>query len=148
VALSQLRSRFSSRRILPMTACLFAIVGVQPALAQTIGPPPAKRRFTPSTDFSLGVFGQLTPVRTPISTTPGFPGVEIVQTTQGASPSAGVLATVHQSFKPWLGYNVNFGYSRFPETTLSVAPSSRMPQPSLRRTPIFLNNRSGPIGMS
>jgi opacity protein-like surface antigen len=115
LALSQFRSRFSSRRILPMTACLFAVVGLQPALAQTVGPPPAKSKFIPSTNLSLGVFGQLTPVRTPISTTPGFDGVGIMQTTQGASPSAGVLATVHQSFKPWLGYNVNFGYSRFTE---------------------------------
>jgi opacity protein-like surface antigen len=115
LALSQLRFRFPPRRIFPMTACLLAIVGVQPVFAQAVDPPPAKRKFTPSTDFSLGVFGQLTPVRTPIRTTPGFDGVEIMQTTQGVSPSAGVLATVHQSFKPWLGYNLNFGYSRFTE---------------------------------
>ena len=58
-----------------------------------------------------------------------------MQTTQGASPSAGVLATVHQSFKPWVGYSVNFGYSRFTENYsfgsafISNAPT-KLPQNS------------------
>lgn len=39
----------------------------------------------------------------------------IEQQTEGTSLSAGVLGTFHQSFRPWLGYNVNLGYSRFSE---------------------------------
>ena len=42
-------------------------------------------------------------------------GVFTTQTTQGTSPSPGVLGTLHESFKPWLGYNVNFDYTRFSE---------------------------------
>ena len=42
-------------------------------------------------------------------------GQSIFQKTQGTSASAGVLATFHQQFKPWLGYNVNAGNSRFTE---------------------------------
>ncbi len=37
------------------------------------------------------------------------------QRTQGTSPSTGVLGTLHQSFRPWLGHNVNLGYTRFSE---------------------------------
>ncbi|MBW4040259.1 MAG: hypothetical protein HIU91_15660 [Acidobacteria bacterium] len=33
-------------------------------------------------------------------------------TTQSLSPSAGVFTTFRQSFKPWLGYSVNLGYTR------------------------------------
>jgi opacity protein-like surface antigen len=115
LALSRLGSHCASFRVLPVTTCLLAIVGIQPALAQTANSQVAKKKFTPQIDFSLGAFGELTTVRTPIRSTPGLDGVEIMQTTQGASPSAGVLATGHQSFSPWLGYNVNFGYGRFTE---------------------------------
>jgi opacity protein-like surface antigen len=112
---SQSVSRFSSLKLATVTACLLAVVGIQSALAQTADSLIAKKKFTPQTDLSLGAFGELTPVRTPVTTTPNFYGVGIMQTTQGSSPSAGLLATFHQSFRPWLGYNVNFGYSRFTE---------------------------------
>jgi opacity protein-like surface antigen len=51
--------------------------------------------------------------RTPVTATVDLFGVNSTQTTQGTSPSAGVLGTFHQAPKPWLGYNVNVGYSRF-----------------------------------
>lgn len=68
-----------------------------------------------STDLSLGAFGQLTPTRMPTTNSSSFVGDYRTQTTQGTSLSAGVLGTFHQSFKSWLGYNVNLGYSRFSE---------------------------------
>ena len=52
----------------------------------------------------------------PTSTTVfSLSGTDYTQTTQGTAPSAGGLATFHQSFKPWLGYNANFGFTRFTE---------------------------------
>lgn len=55
-----------------------------------------------------------------------------MQTTQGTSPSAGVLGTFHQSLRPWLGYNVNLGYSRFSENYshgFAYIPNSNQPPP-------------------
>ena len=71
---------------------------------------------TPSSgiDFSLGTFGQLTPARSPTSVSYDA-GTLTIQSIQGTSSSAGILGAIHQSFKPWLGYGVNFGYSRFSE---------------------------------
>lgn len=107
-------SRFTSR-VLRASVCAFAFIGVLPALSQTIGSHTVKQTFTPSTDLSLGVFGQLTPSRIPVATSVFSSGTGVTQTTQGTSPSAGVLGTFHQSVRPWLGYNVNIGYSRFSE---------------------------------
>jgi opacity protein-like surface antigen len=66
-------------------------------------------------DVSLGVFGQLTPSRTPTETITQSAGTSFIQSIQGTSASAGVLGTFHQSFGRWLGYSVNLGYSRFTE---------------------------------
>jgi len=54
-----------------------------------------------------------------------------------------VLGVVHQQFKPWLGYNVNFGYSRFSEN-YSMGSSFTSPGPpysagSLRQGSIGTN---------
>lgn len=73
-----------------------------------------KAKFGTVSDFSLGMFGQLTPARTPTAVSYDA-GTLITQTIQGTSSSAGILGTFHQSFARWLGYNVNFGYSRFSE---------------------------------
>jgi opacity protein-like surface antigen len=76
---------------------------------------PTHKKNAPSLDISLGISGQLTGTRIPTTTIQDEFGVRRTQTTQGTSPSAGVLGTIHQSFKPWLGYNVNLGYTRFSE---------------------------------
>jgi opacity protein-like surface antigen len=74
------------------------------------------RAFTPGIDLSLGVFGQFTATRIPTSTEVYSNSVAAFsQVTQSTSLSGGGLATLHQSFTPWLGYNVNFGYTRFTE---------------------------------
>ncbi len=51
----------------------------------------------------------------PTTISPYTGGATTTQNTQAASSSPGVFGTFHQSFKPWLGYNVNFGYTRFSE---------------------------------
>ncbi len=89
-------------------------------------------------DVSIGGFGQLTATRMPVSTSIySLTGTGFTQVTQGAAPSAGVLGTFHQSFRPWLGYNVNFRYTRLtehysngnrfiPNSTLGLSPSSSL----------------------
>ncbi len=59
------------------------------------------------TSVSLGGFAQFTATRltTPANTF----------TTESIDPSAGILGTVRQSFKPWLGYSINMGYTRASE---------------------------------
>ena len=83
--------------------------------AQSAPPPATDPKFTPETDISLGVFGQLTPTRTSLQNDDTRDSSNVLEKMQGASPSAGVLGVVHQAFSLWLGYNVNLGYSRFPE---------------------------------
>ena len=118
-------SSFLPFRVLTLTICIVATAGIKPAAAQTSDPQPAatstppKARFVPTTDISVGIFGQLTPTRIQTSSEtdsmPADNGEPYIQATQGTSASAGVLGTFHQQFKPWLGYNVNLGYSRFTE---------------------------------
>jgi opacity protein-like surface antigen len=77
---------------------------------------PKPGAFTPDIDLSLGVFGQFTATRIPTSTQVYSNSLAAFsQVTQSTSLSGGGLATLHQSFAPWLGYNVNFGYTRFTE---------------------------------
>jgi opacity protein-like surface antigen len=115
LAFLQSRPHFSSPVVLPIIACIVVLSGIQPGAAQTLDLKYPQKKFVRSIDVSLGVFGQLTGTRVPITTIQDDFGVHTIQTTQGTSPSAGVLGTFHQSFKPWLGYNVNLGYTRFSE---------------------------------
>lgn len=62
-------------------------------------------------DFGINVFGQTT------GSTSGN-GVS-----DSPTRSMGGLATFHQSFRPWLGYEVNYSYTRFAER-FSVLPYS------------------------
>jgi hypothetical protein len=69
----------------------------------------------PETSISLGAIGQLTSAR--INETSG--GL----VTESFSPSSGAAFTFRQSFKPWLGYSVNVGFSRATYRYV-VAPSA------------------------
>jgi opacity protein-like surface antigen len=148
--LIKLASRFLPTRVLTLTTCFLAMAGIKHVSAQTSSsqpvqqaeprttaqPGPSESKFTMTTDFSVGVFGQLTPTRVPIVVTPfttsTASGQNVFQKTQGTSPSAGVLATFHQQFKPWLGYNVNAGYSRFTENySMGTSFTSTAPPYSL-----------------
>lgn len=80
-------------------------------------PKPAKdENFTPNTDVSLGLLGQMTFARNPATFTVYPEWTVANQQSQAASPSAGALFTFHGAMKPYLGYNVNFGYTRFTQT--------------------------------
>jgi hypothetical protein len=73
------------------------------------GPTPPRKHSAHQTDISLGVSSQLTATRTVPTTT--F-GTFLYETTQGAAPTPSLLATFHQQFRTWLGYNINAGYTR------------------------------------
>jgi opacity protein-like surface antigen len=102
-------------RFVIITAFAVGLFGVPSAIGQTASQKPSDKKFTGGMDVSLGAFGQLTGTRTPVITNQFSFGVSTAQKTQGTTPSAGVLGTLHQSFRPWLGYNVNLGYTRFSE---------------------------------
>jgi len=114
LALLQLKPRHS----LSVLIAVFGIdmFGGPEGPAQTANPNSTEKNFTPGMDISLGAFGQITGTRIPTTTTVEDFGISVIQKTQGTSPLAGVLGTFHQSFKPWLGYNVNVGYTRFAES--------------------------------
>jgi hypothetical protein len=115
-------------------AALFAMIsGTLGAQDQTVIAHTSKGKSSSAIDVSLGMFGQLTPARTPTEITPFRDGLAYDQTVQGTSSSAGVLVTIHQSFRPWLGYNVNFGYSRFSE---QYSQGMYFPNPSTPTNPI------------
>jgi opacity protein-like surface antigen len=111
--LQQLQTRYSCFVII--TAFAVGLLGVPSAIGQTVSQKPSQKTFTGGVDVSLGVFGQLTDTRTAITLDQIQIATSTTQRTQGTSPSAGVLGTLHQSFRPWLGYNVNLGYTRFSE---------------------------------
>jgi opacity protein-like surface antigen len=139
LALLQLRPRFSSL----IVTCTLILLGSRFAITQTANVKLPQKKFIPGVDFSLGVFGQLTPTRIPVTTNQFSFGVSTAQTTQGTSPSVGILGTFHQSFKPWLSYNVNLGYTRFSENYSQG--SSFVPAPSATFEP-FSSFSQGTIG--
>jgi opacity protein-like surface antigen len=117
--------------------------GIHTVAAQAPDQPLPKKVFIPETDVSIGIDSQLTDTRMPTTTAVYTGGIATTQITQGTSPSAGVLGTFHQSFKPWLGYNVNFGYTRFsenyshgeeftPNTTSALPANASFKQGSIR----------------
>ena len=120
----ELSPRVSLFAVLPFLACFLAFFGIGTAFAQTsdqsaptaTGQPQQKKSFIPEMDVSVGTYGQFTATRAPVFTKV-YPltGTATTQVTQSASPSVGVFGTLHQSFTRWLGYNVNFGYTRFSE---------------------------------
>lgn len=114
---STLVSRFSRGLFqwITATALLTMASGAFAQHPAKLGAHAPKAKSKTVTDISLGIFGQLTPTRSPIETSSNQQGTAVNQTTQGTSASAGVLGTFHQSFTPWFGYVVNFGYSRFDE---------------------------------
>lgn len=86
--------------------CVLCSVNAQ---AQT---PQTKAAVHRSIDISAGILGQLTETRSPTDTETSFGSSVTTQKLQSSSPSAGVLATVHQNIFPRVGYNVNFGWTR------------------------------------
>lgn len=84
--------------------------GLLDSFAAPAPPPSPSKNPEPhhiETSVSLGVFPQLTATRLT------YPGN--VFYTSSMTPSAGLLATFRQNFRPWLGYSINFGYTRATE---------------------------------
>ncbi len=121
-----------------LTIFSFAFGGIRSARAQvalnpqTSTPATASRQGkrsdkAPTTEVSLGFFGQFTPTRAPnvtnIIVTPAATYTYNFQTRQGTSSSGGVEATLHQQFRRYIGYNINMGYSRFAEKYADVHTS-------------------------
>jgi opacity protein-like surface antigen len=98
------------------TIFAFALLSLNHALVAQSSNPAKDENFTPGTDISLGLLGQTTFARNPTNFAV-FPEWTVVsQQSQSQSPSAGALVTFHGAMKPYLGYNVNFGYTRFTQT--------------------------------
>lgn len=93
--------------VLAVTPVLFS----QHAFAQSTSasslpaaaPSTAKPTSHVETSVSVGAMAQLTPSH--------INDTKVNLSTQSLTPSAGVFGTFRQSFKPWLGYSVNFGYT-------------------------------------
>jgi len=96
-------------------ALFLTVFATQTAFAQTSDQPQQQKTFNPETDVSIGTYGQITYTRTPTTSLTSINGTLTTQQTQGTSDSEGVLGSFHQQFRPWLGYDVNFGYSKFTE---------------------------------
>jgi hypothetical protein len=85
-----------------------------PASAEAWQPPKEKLWKFDATkvDVSIGVDAQLLATRTTDSSiTTGSQSI-FQEQTQGTSPTAGLFGSFHQQFRGWLGYDVNFGYTR------------------------------------
>ncbi len=102
---------------------LFLAKGV---IAQTSKRPKAEN-FAPGADIALGLVGQMTFARTPTTSTVISYQTTLTQTVQSQSPSAGTLLTLHDAIRPYLGYNVNFGYTRFTQTDSFASESTTTP---------------------
>lgn len=96
-----------------------------------------------SMDVSVGIFGQLTQARVPVTSQQYSGGIFTTQKSQNASPSAGVLTTFHQQFTRWLGYNVNVGYTRFTE---NYSSGSAFIPAATPYNPLISNFARGSIG--
>jgi opacity protein-like surface antigen len=95
---------------------LLLLLSASILVAQTPESPKRENNFTPGTDVSLGFMGQMTFARNPTTFDAYSAWTVVNQQTQSQSPSAGALATFHGALKPYLGYNVNFSYTRFTQT--------------------------------
>jgi len=104
-----IRLRFLTLFTLLLLSSAWALVAQTPK-------PPKDENFAPGTDISLGLMGQITLARNP-AVFAAYPDWTVVsQKSQAQSPSAGALFTFHGAMKPYLGYNVNFSYTRFTQT--------------------------------
>ena len=95
------------------TPAISLVYRLSPAAVAQESNPEKDRNFTPGTDVALGLMGQITFARNPTSSAVSAEGSTVSQLSTSQSPSAGKLVTFHRGYKPYFGYNVNFGYTRF-----------------------------------
>jgi len=91
--------------------------GVVQTSSLPIAPSAVKHRV--ETSISLGGAPQLTATRIENVPSGGF-------LTQSLHPAPAVVATFRQSFRPWLGYAVNFGYTRASEHNTNNAGATNL----------------------
>ncbi len=94
----------SHRTLAQNTTATFATESAEKVNSFPTAPQIATSHPRVETSVSVGAMGQLTATRISQSSSNFI--------TQSLSPSAEVFATFQQSFKPWLGYSANFGYTR------------------------------------
>ncbi len=101
--MKQYTSHFQIRAFqIAICVLLLCYIGLKPAAAQQ----KEKKKpysFLKGADVSAGVFGQFT-----------HPSANATLR-QGTSLSSGALFSLHKSYHWWLGYDVNYGYTRFNE---------------------------------
>ena len=100
--------------------CLLKLLAAAPlllaqhTLAQsTSAAPQLKKATTVETSVSVGAAANLAATRIQSTNT--------TLTTESFTPAPEVFGTFRQTFKPWLGYSVNFGYSQ-PTYRYTVTP--------------------------
>ena len=100
-------------------------------LTLTFTPISQKRGYAHShhehiTDVTLAVLGNLTPARSFTAAQGTGPDAVIASLTQTTTPALGMLASLHQQFRPWIGYRATASYSQptFEYTYLIAAGSS------------------------
>lgn len=98
------------------TIFTFALMLLSHAVVAQSSDPAKDKHFTPGTNVSLGLLGQTTFARNPTNFAVSPEWTVVSQQSQSQSPSAGALVTLHGAVKPYLGYNVNFSYTRFTQT--------------------------------
>jgi hypothetical protein len=89
-----------------------------PAPTVPTGPMPTPHHV--ETTVSLGATAQFTATRVRFNQ-------DGTANSQALDPAAGVLGTFRQSFAPWLGYTVNFGYARSTEVNTGELPYNASP---------------------
>lgn len=99
--------------LVPFALCLASL---HLAPAQDAIPYTQPRKPFVETSISLGTGAQLTATRV---------NANILES-QSLDPSATLLGSVRQSFRPWLGYSANFGYDRTTEENARPSPYSTL----------------------
>lgn len=102
----------------------------QPSQAIASSPYAEKPENNVETSISVGSMAQLSTAR--------IQATDTSLTTESLAPSAGIFATFRQTFKPWLGYSVNLGYTHPTYRYTVSAPASSTGITSMTLTPAHM----------
>jgi opacity protein-like surface antigen len=138
-----IRSHRSIRPGIFASAIIAAACCLQVIYAQSTDTSRKKAKSHSEINISLGVFGQTTATRMLTHAFYGEGWTSFDQTTMGNSNSVGVLGTLHQSFRPWLGYSVNLGYTRVSEKFSYGGEATASPQQPGYICCVFFHDSAG-----
>jgi opacity protein-like surface antigen len=88
------------------------IVALSPDLNAQAPAAKKDKNFMPGIDVAGGVMGQMTFARSPVSVDVEQNFTSVSEKSQSLSPSPAALFTFHQAIRPYLGYNVNYSYTK------------------------------------